>query len=420
MFQPSRVHRVFLFVAAALAGAPAVALACLCASPACGAILEAGTLFEGTVESVAPGGLEGVVVRFSDVRAVRGAAPAFVTTAPDGGACGYDFTVGRRYLVDARARPSGGFGVSRCSHTRPLEDAQGMLALLAAPADTRRRVFGRLVTSAADSSGRRPAIQGARVRLTGPVPRETTTSANGDFTFVGLPDGDYRVEAILPADRRDVLTPRPAAVSVGSFDLCASVDLAAPSTARLSGTVVDAVGRPMAGVWVELYPWPYNQWAGGRVIGATTDVAGRYAIERIPPGRYAAGVGIPFPSERNAVAPALLRAPDGGVVVAVTPAAALEMPPLVATPAPLVTISGRVSAPAGMRVEDIELVLNPLDGFAAARTYGGKTGADGRFRIQAHRGVRYRVVAEAATRSVGQAEFVAGDDEIEVVLRAPR
>lgn len=421
MLQPSCVHRVFLFVAAALVGTPAVAAACSCVSQPCGSVIESGgTLFEGTVESVAPGGLEGVVVRFSDVRAVRGIAPVVVTTARGGGSCGYGFIVGRRYLVDARARTSGGFGVSLCSNTRPIEYAQGMLALLAAPAETRRRVFGRLVTSAAGSSGRGPAIEGARVRLTGPVPRETTTSANGDFTFVGLPDGDYRVEVILPADRQDVVTPRPAAVSLGSFDQCASVDLVATSTARLSGTVVDAVGRPMAGVWVELYPWPYNQWAGGRVIGATTDAAGRYAIDGIPPGRYAGGLGIPFPSERHAIAPALLRAADGEAVVVVLPGAALVMSPLVATAAPLVAVTGRVSAPAGMRVEDIELVLNPLDGFATARTYGGKTGADGRFEIQAHRGVRYRVVAEAATRIVGQADFVAGDEEIEIVVRPPR
>jgi len=420
VLQPSRVRRVFLFVVAALVGAPAVAAACTCVSQPCGSIIESGTLFEGTVESVAPAGPEGVVVGFSDVRAVRGAPPAFVTTAPRGGSCGYDFIVGRRYLVDAQARSSGRFSVSLCSNTRPIEYAQGMLALLAAPPEARRRVFGRLVTAAADSGGRGPAIPGARVRLTGQMPRETTTSANGDFAFVGLPDGDYRVEVILPDARRDVLAPPATAVTLGSFDRCASVDLVASSTARLSGTVVDAAGAPMAGVWVELYPSPYNQWAGGRVTGARTDAAGRYVIDGIPPGRYAGGLGIPFPTERNAIAPALLRGADGGAVIAVAPGAALVMPPLVATAAPLVTVSGRLSAPTGMTVEGIELVLHPLDGFATARTYGGRTGPGGRFEIQAHRGVRYRVVAEAATRAVGQAEFVAGDDEIEIVLRAPR
>jgi len=416
----TRVHRLFPFVATLLVGAPGVAAACTCVSQPCGSIVESGTVFEGTVESVAPAGVEGVVVRFSDVRAVRGAAPTIVTTAPDSGSCGYQFVVGRRYLVDARAGRSGRFGVSSCSSTQPIEYAQGMLALLAAPPETRRRLFGRLVMAAADSSGRGPAIEGARVRLTGPMPQEMMTSANGDFTFVGLPDGDYRVEVTLPADRRDVVTPRPATVTLGSLDQCAAVDLVATSTARLSGAVVDAVGTPMAGVWVELYPWPYDQWAGGRVIAATTDAAGRYAIDGIPPGRYAGGLGIPYPSARNAIAPVLLRASDGQAVVAIGPGADLVMPPLVATAAPLITISGRVSAPAGMRVEGIELVLSPLDGFAAARTYGGKTAAGGRFQIRAHRGVRYRVVAEAATRMVGQTEFVAGDEEIELVVRPPR
>ena len=416
------LHRLLPLVVALIAGAPAVALACLCASPACGAILEVGTLFEGTVASVAPAGVEGVVVRFSDVRAVRGAAPTFVTTAPDGGACGYDFTVGRRYLIDARARPSGGFSVSLCSKTMPLEAAGGVLALLAAPSDARPRIFGRIGTRTARGAGRTDGagVGGAVVRLTGPVELSITTNANGEFSFTGVPDGDYRIDATTPGARRDVLAPPTTRVTLGGSDVCAAIDLVAPSTAQVSGTVVDVAGAPVAGVRVELYPWPYNQWAGGLVTAATSDAGGRYTIDGIPPGRYAGGLGIPFPSERNAIAPALLRAADGDAVVAVAPGAALVMPPLVATAAPLVTVSGRVSAPAGVRVEDIELVLSPLDGFATARTYGGKAGADGRFRIQAHRGVRYRVVAEAATRIVGQAEFVAGDDEIEVVLRAPR
>jgi hypothetical protein len=416
------VHRVWPLVVALLAGAPSVAIACLCARPSCGAVLEAGTLFEGTVESVAPAGNDGLVVRFRDVRGVRGPAPTFVTTASDGGACGYDFVVGRRYLVDARARPSGRFGVSLCSLTRSIERAHGLLALLAAAPEARRRVFGQLLTTAAGTAGRGdgPPIEGALVRLSGPVEGETTTSANGDFAFAGLPDGAYRVHVTLPEHRRDVLPPPAATVTLGSVDLCASVDLVAASTARVSGTVVDAAGAPVSGVRVELYPWPYDQWAGGLVTAAVSDASGRYTIDRVPPGRYAGGLGIPFPSERNAIAPALLRAPDGEVALTVGPGAALEMPPLVATPAPPVAVTGRVTAPAGLPVDGLELVLHPLDGFARARTYGGKTMPGGRFELRAHRGVRYRVTAEARQGVVGEVEFVAGDDEIEIVLRAPR
>ncbi len=244
------LHRLLPLVVALIAGAPAVALACLCASPACGAILEAGTLFEGTVASVAPAGVEGVVVRFSDVRAVRGAAPTFVTTAPDGGACGYDFTVGRRYLIDARARPSGGYSVSLCSKTMPLEAAGGVLALLAAPPDARPRIFGRIGTRTARGAGRADGagVGGAVVRLTGPVERSITTNANGEFSFTGVPDGDYRIDATTPGERRDVLAPPTTRVTLGGSDVCAAVDLVAPSTAQVSGTVVDVAGAPVASV----------------------------------------------------------------------------------------------------------------------------------------------------------------------------
>lgn len=424
MPHPSRVHQVLLFVVAALIATPVVAAACTCFS-ACGSILSAPPVFEATVVEIGrPVGRDDlVVVRLSDVRAVRGvASPSTVTTSIDDAACGYPFEVGERYLIDAHEYQPGLFGVSLCSKTMPIEAAGGALALLAAPPAARPRIFGRIGTHTAGGAGRAhgPAVGGAVVRLTGPVERQAMTNANGEFSFTGVPDGDYQIDATMPSERRDVVAPPAARVTLGSADVCAAIDLVAPSTARVSGTVVDAAGRPMAGVWVELYPWPYNQWAAGRVTGATTDAAGRYAIDGIPPGRYAGGLGMPFPSERNAIAPVLLRAADGDVVVAIGPAAALVMPPLVATAAPRVAVSGRVSAPAGMRVEDIELVLHALDGFATARTYGGKIGPGGRFEILAHRGVRYRVVAEAATRAVGEAEFVAGDDEIEVILRAPR
>lgn len=417
----SRAAAIALGVCAAVVAVPGLAAACTCAT-SCGSILSSTMVFEATVVAVQSQSTRNgrvLEVRLSDVRAVRGGAPPeVVTTAATSGECGYRFRVGERYLVDARQVQPGQYGVWQCSNTRPLAAAGSLLAWLAAPQDERPRVFGRVAGTSASTQVNGPGVPGAEVRLIGASERRTTASPNGDFAFTNVPDGEYRLVVDVPGDRRDVTAPAGVAITLSPGDVCADVTLTARSTSRISGTVVDAAGTAMAGVRVEIYPWPYDQWAGGIVLAATTDAAGRYAIDGIAPGTYAGGAGVPYPSEQNPVAPALLRAaPGGDVALPIGRGEHLDLPPLVATLAPPVTLSGRLSAPPGMKLDRSMLVLQPLDGFATARTLGGYSGPDGRFTLSANRGVRYRVTVEAGRDVVGTAEFVAGDEEIEIVVR---
>lgn len=399
---------------------PGSALACTCVT-ACGSILESTNVFAATVVAIAPAANGTVEVRLADVVPLRGpASPQVVATAADGAACGYGFVVGRRYLIDAREMTPGRFGVSLCSSTTLWSAAGGLVSLLRDRPEM-GRVYGRVATSTArlGDDGRRP-VEGASVRIAGAAgDRVTTTSASGDFAFDAVPAGDYRVTVRTPEGRRDLRPPPDASITLGAAERCVALDLTAASTATASGVVVDPVGRPVAGVSVELHPWPYDQWAGGLVLGATTDAAGRYSIERIPAGVYTGGVGVPYPSPRNAVAPALVRGSDGGVAVSIELGEQRHLPPLVARPAPLVRVSGRVSASPATPIDDIELILHPLDGFATARTFGGTVRPDGRFELEAHRGVRYLVVAERHLRIVGRAEFIAGDADVVLAVTTP-
>lgn len=416
-----RTAAIVLGACAAVVAVPGLAEACTCMT-SCGSILSSTMVFEATVVSVqsqsTPDGRV-LVVRLSDLRAVRGDAPPdVITTAATTGECGYRFTVGERYLVDARQFQPGRYGVSGCGSTRPLTTAAGLLALLSAPPEGRPRVFGRVAGARASAQANGPGVAGAEVRLVGATERRTTASPNGDFAFTSVPDGQYRVVVDVPETQRAVTAPPGATITLSPGDVCAEAILTAPSTSRLSGTVVDAVGTALAGVRVEIYPWPYDQWAGGIVLAATTDAAGRYTIDAIPPGTYAGGAGVPYPSADNPVAPALLRVvPGGDVALSIGRGEQRDLPPLVATLAPAVTVSGRLAAPPGMKIDRAMLVLQPLDGFAAARTLGGHSGPDGRFTLGAHRGVRYRVTVEVGLDVVGTAEFVAGDEEIEIVVR---
>lgn len=413
-------RRVGLVLAVVAGGALLVAAteadACTCVSAGCGVVAADASLFEATVVAIEPYDGPGQHrVWLADVRQVGGAvAPPFVISGGSA-SCDYQFEAGVRYLIEARPVPRG-YIASICSHTRPLVAARGLLDFLAAPAEARPRIFGRV---AADAGGRRlgPPVGGATVTLDGPVRARATTSASGDFSFMAVPNGAYRVSVEVPAGRNDVGTPAPQTLTLTAGAACAEIAIVAPASARVTGSVVDRNGAPLAGVFVELFPAPYGQWAGGVVRGAVTDGEGRYSVPQLPPGRYIGGVGVPLPTARNAFAPALARGNTGTHDIEVRPGAVVELTPIATRPAPLITVSGRVAAASGTTVGDLMLVLHALDGIATGRGYGGTTSPEGRFTMTAHEGVRYRVLVERGDAVLGSAEFVAGSDPLEIRLK---
>lgn len=402
------------------AAAPAVACTCLTTS---GSVVNATALFEATVDRIegpsGPGGMSTVHLR--DVVAVRGASPSVLINTGD--TCAFGFRVGTRYLIDAREYMPGQYTTSSCSSTRRIDEAGALLAYLRAEPPTRPRVFGQLSPQVA-TPGRgpevmTPPIAGAAVCIRGPVERTVVSSGDGAFAFADAPPGRYELTVAPPADRRDLLASRPRPFEVESSAECVEMPVSLPSSASVSGQVLDPAGQPAAGVRVELYPAPYNQWAGGLMLAATTDAQGRYRIERVPPGRYAGGLGVPYPSARNAVIPALMRSPAGDTAVVVDPGQAVDVPDLVAQPAPLIKVSGVVIAADGVQKSNLRLVLQSLDGFATARTMGGRTMGGGRFVLDAHRGVRYRVVVDH-TEYTGETEFVAGEGDLAIQVLPAR
>jgi hypothetical protein len=397
---------------------------CVC-TKACGSILTATTLFEATVVAVdQPDGPGGAArVRLADVRAIRGDAPPDAVVS-GGGECGYSFKVGTRYLVDAFEAQPGRYGASVCSDTRPLSLAAGLLSYSTAPPDLRPRVFGTLASRIADhylrtGSATGPPVGGAVVSIAGPVKKTTTTNARGDFAFFDVPDGDYQLVVEVPRDRPDVAAPPMQSFKLGRDAACLHLTLIAPSTARVAGLVVDETGAPTAGVRVEIFPLPFDHWAGGIVTAATTNAAGRFAIERLAPGVYGGGVGVPYPGAATPYAPARAQTREGGFAIEVAPGASVELSRLTARRVQLTSVSGRVSGTTGATLGGLFVVLAAVDGFPSALTGGATTDADGRFTLDAYRGVRYEVQVEYYGRVIGAVEFVAGDGPIEVLLRPP-
>lgn len=418
----SALSPVFVLSVLTVVSLPARVDACTCLKQ-CGSILTAKALFEATVVAVeAPDASGGVRVRLGDVRAVRGAT-AQIVTAGRGDTCGYTFKVGTRYLIDAYEFEAGRFGVSLCSETRPLASAQALLDYLRVPSpEVRPRVFGTLSSQTADhylrtGSASGPPIAGAVVSLAGPVSNTTITGASGQFSFVGVPDGNYRLLVEMPRDRNDVSTPSEVSITLDRMAACADVDVFAPSTARVTGLVVDPAGAPIPGVWVEIFPLPYDQWAGGIVTGAQTDADGRFAIEQLAPGLYGGGLGMPYPKAETPFVPRHARTLSGDIDLVVAPGATVELGLITARPAAPIKVSGVITGQPGADVAGLFVVAAALDGFPGARTGGATSGASGRFALDLFRGVRYGVEVESRGRVIGTAEFVAGDDAVEVRLR---
>jgi hypothetical protein len=420
------IRLLIALAVAAVVSAPATADACVCMT-SCGSILQAELLFEATVVDIAAprSGSGEQIVRLADVRTVRGgAAPdQLVTTVGD--TCGYRFTVGTRYLVDARQFQPGRFSASSCGNTMPLADATGTLAFLLAPSPDRRpRLWGRVVSPFANQYLRRAtpsrAIAGAVVTARGPVTRAVATTSQGDFAFAfpELPDGDYDVTISVAAGHSDVRAPESRRVTLAA-GACAALTFTAPSTARVRSRVVDRAGPPVAGVRVEIFPLPYDQYAAGIVTAADSDADGWVTIDGVAPGRYAGGVAAPYPRESSAWAPALLRTSGGSTEIDVPPGGTVELPPVVAIEAPLVSVSGRVLTAPDTGVADAFIVVSALDGLPQARTGGARTDAEGRFTIDLHRGVRYRVMVERRGRVTVSVETVAGAGPIQITLPTP-
>lgn len=70
-------------------------------------------------------------VTFRDIKGWIGEDSTWVTTGMSDADCGYQFEVGRRYVIDANRNPADGtLRTGICSQTRPVEQATELLAYL--------------------------------------------------------------------------------------------------------------------------------------------------------------------------------------------------------------------------------------------------------------------------------------------------
>jgi protocatechuate 3,4-dioxygenase beta subunit len=252
------------------------------------------------------------------------------------------------------------------------------------------------------------------------------TDRAGDFRMESRGPGTYRVSVEVPERfySEDPLT----MVTLRDPRNCAEVAAVLHDNGHVAGRVVDAAGRPVAGLTIELGPVTRSQGSpspsfgearrglGGGGRRTVTDRDGRYALARIPPGRFV--LSVPAGSAR-ATGGRPLRVFHPGVesVAAATrvAVAAGERVGLADFRIPAqqtyVAVSGMVFDADGTPAEGARVYLKGVGEDDPIVSEPVPVDFMGRFVIAARAGSEYRLFAERA-RAGGRSSRVDSTDEM--------
>jgi len=297
-----------------------------------------------------------------------------------------------------------------------------------------------------------------------PPPRafKASTFANGTVQFIGLIPGRYDVVAsapdLLPAGSARVTGNPSQPVTLSGGENSVAFRGSAPVTrearrpvtlkggenpvvlftfrkpAVIRGHVLSPEGKPVPGATVEVVTTK-SQFHGRPVvaagIGSSTDVEGRFRIEKLVPGRYLVRARLPAPADT----------PLNFVYVPLTTTASEATPVVLesgdevaigitALAVPAVPVAGRVVDTAGDPVRDATISLTSLDEATAPAAYFGpgglhqppaintpesvRTDAAGRFVVRGVRQGLYALQAVIRGTGVGTPVVAAGVAEVDV------
>lgn len=317
------------------------------------------------------------------------------------------FELGEEYLVyayrDTEARDPGlGSELVASQQTRRLEDAAEDLELIrglesAAPGSLLYGTVWRIDYQGADGQQNKPVAK-VRVIVDGPGGQYTmTTDDNGRYRLAGLKPGEYTVRAEFPSNLSSGSTlDRVSLVDRG----CGFVSFSAIPISGVVGTVVDAEGKPVSGISVDLLRADRRDSAFPEPLSWLTDEQGQFAFTGLAPGTYVLGVGLDgirsegfryertfFPGTPN---------PDEATVITIEDGKAPETF-VIKLPKPLRerTLSGVVLRPDGSTVRgaivSADMTAYPFD------VQGPVTVSDelGRFTLKVAEGQEYAVGATA-------------------------
>ncbi|MBZ5695122.1 MAG: hypothetical protein LAN36_07160 [Acidobacteriia bacterium] len=280
-------------------GMSLAAQACTCsqAPPGkCPGLQEGDVVFLGAVtavEDVAPGLTRyrfHVDERFAGVDS----SEIDVFSGGEDGDCAYRFKKGEQYLVFTQPGAEGRLFATICNGTRPAKDARALLPQLRAMRRGRQvaSVFG--VLRRADAPFLAPPddpqqpLPNVALRLQSRDDRfQTSTGADGVYSFYDVHAGEYSLTASLPA-RMD-LTRKTIVGALPPFKIpdgaCYEYDVDALPTGHIQGSVLDPDGNPLAVASVELYrAGSYDDSRPG--LWGFQGAKGVFDFDHVGPGEY--------------------------------------------------------------------------------------------------------------------------------------
>jgi hypothetical protein len=238
------------------------------------------------------------IVNFSVIADYRGgtAQTLQVTTARDGAACGYNFNVGRDYLVYAYKDDKGGLSTGLCTPTRPLDEATDDIAFLASTSDL--KPVGSLFGGAWQYKPRRtmddyspqPPMPGLKLTLEGEHTNyDAVTDAEGKYRFADLAAGQYTLKIHSP---EGFTHPTEQKITIREKG-CSVYDISLVRETSVSGSVRDTNGEPVTKLLVDLVPVDQVDapLQHDRLV-AELDAQGRFTFSGMTAGSYYLGLGL--------------------------------------------------------------------------------------------------------------------------------
>ena len=416
---------ISLLASAAIAAFAPEAAACTCAEPgpACAEYWKASAVFVGRVESIA-GQRSGKVpalamqrVRFAVSEPFTGVTgkTVEVTTARGGQSCGYPFRQDAEYLVYARRdEGTGDLIVTLCSPTQELSRASHDLTYLrriAAGEVVPARISGEVLLGSRRLAPVQTPLRDPRplagIGITLDRSGQTTRVVTGDdgrFAAEGLSRGRYDVTPELSEGLYAEGWPR--TIDLPGVGSCEVLHVMVFADGRVSGRIVDASGRPVAGLTVELtVPAGLDEPPGPVRLRDLTDGDGRYEIVQVPEGRFVVGIntrqapdGVAEPRLFHPGVPSVARSTR----VMLRAGERVTLPDFVLPrDVTYVTVTGVVVDAGGTPAAYAKVYLKGLEDSGFILSEPAVTDASGRFMLAAISGRTYRLFAERARTDTG-------------------
>jgi Carboxypeptidase regulatory-like domain len=271
---------------------------CFDGRPPCQAYWASDAVFVGEVKDIeiamekTSDGKElrgNVRVIFSVTEAFRGVSSTEIKVSTSNSECGFRFETGGLYFVYASIDRNGSGGLTTSSCTRTQEYSESSPDLIYARSLTKAApgaaIFGRVtqrIEGMNNGQGSTSApLPNVRIIIEGQEKKfNPKTDEEGRYSMSGLTPGDYTVKIDLPEGLDAGKEQKVQVYERG----CAKVDFEGRWDGKLSGTVIDAEGRPVKGVGVYLVK--AEKLGMDWMISSESNDDGHYELSGIQPGRY--------------------------------------------------------------------------------------------------------------------------------------